>query len=119
MRLDAKRERELDRRKGLTSRTIIAFIWLGICIAAGYFLVNWLLETEKLRMRFYYNQLHIPYAVSEGWVIAGTVLVIVIIVNFFVLIGYSLFSPRAKRRPGTPSMFSSDPDPDDRKFDYR
>jgi hypothetical protein len=118
MRLDAKRERELNRRKGLATRTIAAVIWLAICIGAAYFFINWLFETERLRMSFFYGPLHIPTWVSEGWIIAGSVLVIVIIVNFFVLIGYALVSPNAKRKPGTPSMYSSDPDPDDKKFDY-
>ncbi len=118
MRLDAKRERELNRRKGLTARTVAAVIWLGICIGGAYLFVSWLFETERLRLGFFYGQLHIPYWVSEGWIIAGSVLVIVIIINFFVLIGYSLVSPSAKRKPGTPSMYSSDPDPDDKKFDY-
>jgi hypothetical protein len=119
MRLDAKRERELNRRKGLTTRTIVAIIWLAICLGGAYLFVSWLLETERLRMSFFYGPLHVPYWVSEGWLIAGSVLVIVIIVNFFVLVGFALVNPRAKRHPGTPSMYSSDPDPDDKKYDYR
>ena len=119
MRLDAKRERELQKRKGFTARTIGAIIWLVICVTAAYFFVKWLFETDILHTGFFYFQLHIPRWVSEEILVAGTVLVIVMIINFFVLIGFALVSPIGRRKPGTPSMYSSDPDPDDRKYDYR
>lgn len=119
MRLDAQREHELEKRKGLAGRTILALIWLAICIGAAYFLVNWLLETERLRMSFFYFQLHIPQTVSQEFLVAGSILVVVLIINFFVLVGYGLVSPIGRRHPGTPSRYSPDPDPDDRKYDYR
>ncbi len=119
MRLDAKREREVKKRQGFALRVIVAIIWLGLCIAAGYYFFNWLLESGTLTMGFFYGRLHIPPTVREGVIVAGSIFVFIIVVNFFVLIGYALASPGARRRPGTPSLYSSDPDPDDRKFDYR
>ena len=119
MRLDAQRDREVEKIIGFARRTILTLIWLAICIGAAYFFVNWLLETERLRMSFFYFQLHIPQTVSKGIIVAGTVLVFVMVINFFVLVGYSLVSPSGRRHPGTPSQYSPDPDPDDRKFDYR
>ena len=40
MRLDAQRDREVEKRKGFARRTILTFIWLAICIGAAYFFVN-------------------------------------------------------------------------------
>jgi hypothetical protein len=49
----------------------------------------------------------------------GLMVVFVVIINFFVLLGYAVASPVGRRHPGTPSMYSQEPDPDDRKYDYR
>lgn len=119
MRLDAKREHEVEKRKGLTSRVIIIIIWLAFCFAAAYLFILWLVNESILRLGFFYNQLYIPRTVSEEIIILGAVVIVVVAINFFVIIGFALASSGGRRRPGTPSMYSSDPDPDDRKFDYR
>ena len=46
MRLDAQKERELEKRKGFALRTIISVIWLAICIGGAYFLIDWLFEND-------------------------------------------------------------------------
>ncbi len=119
MRLDAKRERELDRRKGLALRTILAFIWLGLCFAAAYYLVLYLFAVDFFTWGLFRGQLRIPYTISDTIVQIGVTVVLVVAINFVVLIIYGLFSSAGRRRPGTPSMYSADPDPDDHKFDYR
>jgi Na+-driven multidrug efflux pump len=119
MRLDAKRDRELARRKGLTRRTILAAVWLAICFGLAYLIMSFLFDNELLSYRFFYNQLFVPHDVSETVILVALMFVIVIIINFFVLIGYGLTSSAGRRRPGTPSLRSSDPDADDHKYDYR
>ena len=119
MRLDAKREREVARRKGLTVRTILAMLWMALCILAAYYLANYLFENEILKMSFFRGPLRIPYSISDTVIVIGFMLVIVIAINFLFLVVYGLFSSAGRRRPGTPSMYSADPDPDDHKFDYR
>jgi hypothetical protein len=118
MRLDAKKDRELEKRKGFASRTILAVIWLAICIGSAYFLLDWLFENNYLNTGFFYGQLRIPPDIPDWVIFVGSIAVIVVIVNFLVLIGYAFFSPSGRRRPGTSYMYSADPDPDDRKFDY-
>ena len=118
MRLDAQKERELEKRKGFAGRTILAVIWLVICIGIGYFLINWLFEENYLNMGFFYGQLRIPPAIPEWVIIVASIVVIIVIINFFVLLGFAFFSPSGRRRPGTSYMYSSDPDPDDKKYDY-
>ncbi len=119
MRLDAQRDRELEKRKGFALRTILAVIWLAICIAIAYFLIDWLFENNYLNLGFFYGQLRIPPIIPEWAIIAGSMLIVIVIINFFVALGYAFFSPTGRRRSGTASLYSSDPDPDDQKYDYR
>lgn len=118
MRLDAKKERELAKRKGFALRTILAVIWLAISISIAYFLIDWLFENNYLNKGFFYGQLRIPPVIPEWAIIVGCMVVVIVIINFFVLIGFALFSPAGRRRPGTSYLYSPDPDPDDRKYDY-
>ena len=119
MRLDAKREKELARRKGLALRTILAIIWLALCIALAFWFVSYLFDNELLNMSFFRNRLLIPFSISDTFIVIGLVVVLVVAINFVVLVIYGLFSPTGRRRPGTPSMYSADPEPDDHKYDYR
>lgn len=119
MRLDAKRDRELARRKGLAKRTIVAAVWLAICFGLAFLIMNYLFDNDLLSYNFFYSRLFIPREVSETAILIGSMIVIVIVINFFVLLGFGLASPAGRRRPGTPSMYSSEPDPDDQKYNYR
>ncbi len=119
MRLDAKRERELDRRKGFALRTILSVIWLAISFGLAYLVVKMIIDNDLLTYNFFYNRLLIPREVPTTAIYIGLMVVVVIIINFFVLIGFALVSPMGRRRPGTPSMYSQDPDPDDQKYNYR
>lgn len=119
MRLDAKRERELARRKGFAFRTIVAVVWLAICFGLAYLLMNYLFDNDILSYNFFYSRLFFPAEISETMILIGSMIVVVVIINFFVLVGYALASPTGRRRPGTPSMYSQDPDPDDQKYNYR
>jgi Na+-driven multidrug efflux pump len=119
MRLDAKRERELARRKGLAWRTILAVIWLALCFGLAFLIMSYLFDNDLLSYNFFYSRLFIPHEVSETALLIASMIVVVVIINFIVLLGYGLFSPVGRRRPGTPSMHSSEPDLDDRKHDYR
>ena len=118
MRLDAQRDRELERRKGLARRTILALLWFGLCVVGAYFLINWLFVQEYLEYGWFYSRLFIPWDWPNWIIFAGLVFVVVIVVNVILLISYSFFSAAGRRRPGTASLYSSDPDPDDQRFDY-
>lgn len=119
MRLDDKHDRELARRKGLAGRTILIVVWLIICFALAFLISRYLFDNEILSYGYFYTRLFVPFEVPETAILIALMLVIVIIINFFVLIGFALASPTGRRRPGTPSLHSSDPDPDDHKYDYR
>lgn len=119
MRLDAKRDRMLERRKGLALRTILSVTWLLLCFAGAYVLVTYLFDSEVITKHFIRVQLRIPYDVPDKAIVIALMIVLVVAINFVVLVVYSFFSAAGRRRPGTPSMYSADPDLDDHKYDYR
>lgn len=119
MRLERKRDLELDRRKGLAIKTIVALIWFGLCFAAAYFLVNWLLESETITYGFFYSRFQIPRSVSQEFILIGLMFAIVFLIQFFVVIGYAFASPIGRLRPGKPSVETREPDPNADHYDYR
>jgi hypothetical protein len=119
MRLDMQREAEQMKRKGFARRTILAVIWLAICTVVAYFLVEWLLEIELISINFFYRRLQVPSTVDEIFIRIGLIILIVLIMQFFVLVGYAFFSPVGRRRPGDASPRSPDPDPFDDRYDFR
>lgn len=118
MRLDMQREHEKARRKGSAFRTILATIWLAICFAIAYFISEWLITTGVMDYGFFYNRLFVPRWVPEWGVRVGFMIVMVTIMQFFVFIGFAFTSPSGRRRPGKPTLGTTNPDPFDNKYDY-
>jgi TRAP-type C4-dicarboxylate transport system permease small subunit len=117
MRLDRKRDAELARRKGLTTRTIIQFLWLGISAFLAYLAIDWLFDSGQLSYEFFYSTLFIPRSVPEIAILAALVLVVVAIMQFFLVLGYAIASPQGRERSGNPSPYSTTYDP--MQDDYR
>ena len=119
MRLQRQRDAELAKRKGLAIRTVAAVIWFALCFIAAYFIVNWLFESETVTLGFFYYRLHLPTSISEGFIKAGLMIVIVVLIQFFVLLGYAFASPIGRIRPGDATLRSPEPDPNVDHYDYR
>lgn len=118
MRIEKKHEAELEKRKGLTGRTILAALWLILSFSISYLFATWILSGDILSLDFFYQDVGISKSVSEVVIRIGLALVIFMIFQFFVLIGYAIASPKAKMRPGTPSTYSSEKDPYDTTINY-
>jgi hypothetical protein len=116
MRLDRQREEAAAKRKGMAVKTILGAIWLGLCFAAAYYFVGWLFETGELRPSFFWNQLFIPRWVTADWIHIIAAALIVVVMNFFVLLGFGFSSRTGRIRPGTPSLKSRNPDPLDKHY---
>lgn len=113
MRLEKKRQEELNERKGLTGRTIIQFIWLIISFVIAYFLTNVLEAEEIFSYPRLYAILSIPRTVPR-WVIQGALmLIVVLIMQFVMFLAFAWTSPEGRRRPGDPSLHSRRKDPFD------
>ena len=111
MRIEMKHEAELEKRKGLTWRTILAVLWLLGSFFASYLIAIWLFSEEYLSTASIYRSLMVPANISETVITLGTAFVIFLAIQFIVLILFALASPKAKRRTGVPRAESDDPDP--------
>ncbi|MGH2537992.1 MAG: hypothetical protein ACRDHL_11405 [Candidatus Promineifilaceae bacterium] len=118
MRLERMRDMEIERRRGMTAKTLLALLWLGLCYAAAYFATIWLIDNGLLSVSSLYSRLLIPRDIDHELVIAGFVTALVMLMQFFVLVGYAFASPLGRMRPGRPSLRSPKPDIEDRYF-YR
>ena len=116
MRLEKQREEAVAKRKGTAVKTVFGVIWLGICFAGAYFFVGWLFDTGELSASFFWNQLFIPRAIDADLLQILVAVVIVVIMNFFVLLGFGFSSRIGRVRPGTPSLKSRNPDPLDKNY---
>jgi hypothetical protein len=117
MRLDKKREEELARRKGLAIKTIIQGVWLLISFAVAYYLSTYLIDQGVISYSQLYNQFFIPRVIPEPVLLGGLMLLIVIVMQFFLYVGFAFASPEGRRRSGTPTLHSRHPDPFDERRD--
>ena len=111
MRLDKYHEQELAKRKGLATRTIVQFVWLVISAGLSYLLLQFLFSRDYLDYDFFYETLGLPRSIDEWMILAGSILIIVLFMQFFLILGYAFASPSGRQRPGNPTAYSSTPDP--------
>ena len=118
MRIEMKREAELQKRKGQTWKTIVAIVWLILSFVGAYFLTNWLIAQDYLELAYIYQNLRVPGTISETILTLGISFVIFIAIQFVVLIFMAIFSPQAKRKSGVPRADTDDPDPYEKSIRY-
>lgn len=116
MRLEKKQQEELQQRKGLTGRTIVQVIWLIISGVIAYFLLNYLEGQGAFTYDEIYRLVAIPRSVPEWAVMGGMILLIVIVMQVAMLIGFIVASPEGRRRTGQPSLHSHSKDPFDSEY---
>jgi TRAP-type C4-dicarboxylate transport system permease small subunit len=117
MRLEKKRDSELAERKGLAVRTIIQTIWLVLSGIIAYVALDWIFSSEQLTYDFFYTSLGIPRSVPEAVIMGVLIILIVLVMQFFLVMGYAIASPQGRQRTGDPSPYSSTYDP--MQDDYR
>lgn len=119
MRLEKKRQAEFEKRKGTAKRTLAMGIWLVVSFVVAYLVSSWLITSNTISVDFFYDNLSIPESVSAGTITIALTIVLVILLQFLIYVGYAFASPEARKRTGQPTVDSKDPDPYDNKFDYR
>lgn len=117
MRLDLQRQAAAAKRRGQTGRTILAVIWFILSFVIAYYLTGWLNENDIVTTGFLYNQFGISRTVDPLIVRGAFMVVIVIVMQFFTLLGYAFTSRAGRTRPGDASLYSRNPDPVDRSYD--
>ena len=118
MRIEKQKDAELAERKGLAGKTIIQFFsWLisGVIayFIATYMFNNNILSYSRLRTTFSF----IPFSIPDWAFLVGTMFIIIVIIQFFLSIGFSLGSPEGRRKTGKPSMHSRLKDPNDTQWE--
>ena len=119
MRLEQKREEELNKRKGLTGRTIIMVIWFGLSFVIAYFLTEYLVSAGELNIEvLMYNLIGIPRSIPPWGAQFIIMFGIVIVLQIVFWLGFVWFSPEGRRRTGDATMKSRNKDPHDNNFNY-
>jgi hypothetical protein len=113
MRLDKLKEVEVEKRRGSTGRTIVQFIWLLIAIGISYAFTQFLFNEGHLTANQLYNQLFIPRSVPVWVLKGGIIFVMVVVIQFFLFLGFAIANPRGRVRSGYASPYSDSPDPFD------
>lgn len=113
MRLERKREQELEKRKGATCKTIIQFIWLLISFVIAYFAVDLIISAGYVSYEMIYRG-GLPRVIPPVVIKVVLMFVIVIAMQFFLFIGFMVVNPEGRRRTGNPTLKSGTKDP----YDY-
>lgn len=113
MRLEKKREEELTRRKGTTCKTIVQLIWLLISFVIAYFLIDLIINAGYVSYNMIYG-VGIPRSIPPIAIKIVLMFFVVVVMQFFLFVGFMFANPEGRRRTGNPTMKSKTKDP----YDY-
>ncbi len=115
MRIEKKQDEEIARRQGMTGKTVIQVVWFLISGIISYFLVTFMLNSEEVNFSYglIYNTTGLPRSVPEGAILAILILILIMVFQVFLWLGFALASPEGRRKTGQPSLYSRNKDPFD------
>ncbi len=117
MRLEKQQEAELAERKGLAGKTVIQFIWLSISFVVAYFVARYIFDNGILKLSSFYSALNVSRAQVPPWAFLGLVMVIIVMIMQIILyMGFVFASPEGRRKTGKPSLHSRVKDPHDSEW---
>ena len=100
MRIDMKREAEMNQRKGMTWRTIVAIMWFVVCLVLAYFLTGWLIDSGIVDRGLVYGTFSLPAELDMQIVRAMAIILMVVVLQFFAVVFFAAISPTARVRTG-------------------
>lgn len=103
MRIDMKREGEIQQRKGLTWRTGLAMAWFVLCLVFAYFFTGWLIDSGTINDGLVYGTLSAPPELDMQIVRLLAILIIVGALQFLAVVLFAMTSPAARVRTGEPT----------------
>jgi hypothetical protein len=119
MRIDMKREAEVNQRRGLTWRALLSLIWLVLCLFAAYFFTGWLIENEILERGLIYGTLSLPSEFSMEIVRLVAMLIMVVGLQFIAVVLFAMITPQARVRSGKPTAVAQSVDYYERQYSRR
>jgi len=103
MRIDMKRAAEVEQRKGLTWRTLLALVWFVFCVIFAVLFVNWLVSSETLDSGLVHGALAVPPTISMDIIRVTAIALMVGVMQFFAIVFFAATNPAAKVRSGVPT----------------
>jgi hypothetical protein len=118
MRLEKKRDEEIAQRKGMTGKTLIQIVWLGLSGVVAYGLLTYMNNADEINFSYsrVYRVLAIPGSVPQWVVIGGMILIFVLVMQVFLSLGFVIASPEGRRKTGEGSLHSRNKDPFDDRY---
>jgi energy-coupling factor transporter transmembrane protein EcfT len=119
MRIDMKREAEVNQRKGLTWRTVLSLIWFVLCLIFAFFFTGWLIKDGILDKGLIYGTLSLPTELSMEIVRLAAMLILVVGLQFVAVVFFAIITPQARERSGQPTAAAQSVDYYERQYSRR
>jgi hypothetical protein len=110
MRIDMKRAAEVNERKGLTWRTLLALAWFVCCLIFAHFFTGWLVSNGTLDKGLVHGTLALPPVLNMDLARMIATPLMVGVLQFFAIIFFAMTNPAAKVRSGKPSAIAQSVD---------
>lgn len=103
MRIDMKRQAELNQRKGLSRRTALSIVWFVLCLLCAYFFTGWLVNNGPLDSELILETLSLPPELGVLVVRGVAIILIVGTLQFLAVVVLAMMNPAARARTGQPT----------------
>ncbi len=107
MKIEKRREQELAKREGNWKRTLLQTFALLVSFGIAYVAVGFLDEQKIITTGMVRGAFQLSSRVPQWAVIGGMMLVIVVLIQFILMIGYFAASPQGRRKAGDGDMYST------------
>ncbi len=119
MRIDMKREAEINQRKGLTWRTVLSVIWFALCLVLAYLFTGWLVDSQILDSGLVHGTLSLPPELSIELVRVVAMVILVVGLQFFAVVFAAMLNPEARERTGRPTARAQSVDYYEKQYSRR
>ncbi len=119
MRIDMKRQAEVNQRKGLTWRTAVALVWFVLCLVFAYFFTGWLIENGTVDGGLVYGTLSLPPELNMQLVRVVATILIAGMLQFLAVVFFAMTSPAARVRTGRPTATAQSYDYYEQQYNRR
>lgn len=116
MHIDKKRGGNMNRRKGLTWRPLLAAVWFVTCVICVYLVTGWLIGSQVIQADLIYASLDIAPELSAIVVRLTSTLLLVATLHYATLMFFATTKPASKTRQGRPRSVAKVSNYDERQY---
>lgn len=103
MRIDMKREAEVNQRRGLTWRTVLSIVWFVVCLVFTYLFTGWLIESGTIDQGLVYGTFSLPPEINMEIVRLVVMAILMVMLQFIAVVFFAMITPQARERSGQPT----------------